>query len=50
MKTINKLLKPAIEYVNMVNSMTDEEKIAYIKNKYNLNHGKGSIKKRKRKK
>lgn len=45
----NKLLTPAIDHIKMVNSMTDKEKIEYIKAKYNLTHGKGKRKKRKKK-
>ena len=44
----SKLLSPAISHVNMINKMTDSEKIEYIKKKYNLTHGKGKRKRRKK--
>lgn len=49
LKTIEKLLNPAIEYVNNVSHMSTEEKIELIKRKYNLTHGKGNRKKKKKK-
>jgi len=47
--TINKFLSPAIERNNRINNFTTEEKVEYIKAKYNLTHGKGKKKKYKKK-
>lgn len=44
----SKLLAPAIEHNQMINRMTKDEKIEYIKKKYNLTHGKGKRKKNKK--
>ena len=44
----SKLLTPAIEHNRLKNSMTQEEKIEYIKKKYNLTHGKGKRKRTKK--
>lgn len=44
----NKLLYPAIEHNQMINRMTQAEKIDYIKKKYNLTHGKGKRKNNKK--
>ena len=44
----NKLLASAIDHNRMKNNMTQEEKIEYIKKKYNLTHGKGKRKKNKK--
>lgn len=49
LKTVEKLLTPAINHINHITSMNDTEKIEYIKRKYNLTHGKGIRKKKKRK-
>ena len=45
----NKMLTPIIERNKMIRSMTRDEKLEYIKMKYNLNHGKGKRKKSKKK-
>jgi hypothetical protein len=44
----NKLLASAIEHNIMKANMTQEQKIEYIKKKYNLTHGKGKRKKNKK--
>lgn len=46
---MEKLLTPAINHINQVSVMSDTEKIEYIKKKYNLTHGKGIRKKKKKK-
>ena len=44
----NKLLQPSIEHNRLINTMTPNEKIEYIKKKYNLTHGKGRRKHKKK--
>lgn len=49
LKTASKFLQPITERntkIEIYNTYTQKEKVAYIKEKYNLSHGKG---KRKRK-
>lgn len=46
----DKFLIPAIAENNFKNSLTLEEKYEYIKQKYNLHHGKGKRKKKRNKK
>ena len=46
----DKFLIPVIAENNYKNSLTPEEKIDYIKQKFNLHHGKGKRKKKRKKK
>lgn len=49
LNTAGKFIKPIIDRNTRIATMTDEEKINMIKSRYNLTHGKGIRKKKKRK-
>ncbi len=48
-KTIEKLLAPSFEYNKNTCTITKEEKIEVIKQRFNLSHGKGKYKKKNKK-
>lgn len=48
LETSSKFMQPLLETEIPIECMTDEEKINFIKEKFNLSHGKGKRKKKRK--